>query len=157
MTYSNDDERFHSKIRHEGDCWIWTAQIIHGNPYFHEGGTRVPARRYAYETEFLTTLPPHKAISPNCGNDNCVNPEHMEVHERGTTEYLKHGGALIDTDKPNRNSTTGIRGVRVHGNGYRGRLAKDGKRYTTATFPTIEEAAEATAKLRKDLLAGGAA
>ncbi len=72
-------ERFWSKVRDVGGCWVWTAAIRKTDGYgvFNAMGKIVPAHRYAYE-EMRAEVPPGLVLDHLCRNRACVNPWHVE-------------------------------------------------------------------------------
>lgn len=72
-------ERFHSKIRIEGDCWLWTG-AVRGPGYgaFCWNGRQGYAHRFSYE-HHKGPLPEGAAIMHICDTPLCVNPDHLEV------------------------------------------------------------------------------
>ena len=139
----NIEERFAGMTSRNGECLDWIGPTAGGVPYFSYGGGRVPARKYAYEDEFMTTVPPGRAVIAACGNPLCVEADHLAVTR---PSHLK------DTSVPRKNNSTGVRGVTHDGHGYRGQVRSGGKTYRTSRFPTLGEASAAVDALRRDVL-----
>lgn len=91
----NDDERrFLSKIRHDGDCWIWTADSSAGYGRFRMPNGRPLAHRWSYE-HFIGPIPEGLEIDHLCLKSLCVNPDHLEPvtpeeNQRRRKENYKH-------------------------------------------------------------------
>ena len=80
-TRTEDDDmanlraRVFNQTRREGECLIWTGNFGNGKPRFNHGG-----HSYAhYWTYYLTYgKPPQKGGRRTCGNNACVEPEHLK-------------------------------------------------------------------------------
>lgn len=74
----NDHEaRFLSKVRREGECWIWTADASTGYGRFRMTYGRPLAHRWSYE-HFVGSIPEGLEIDHLCLRPLCVNPAHLE-------------------------------------------------------------------------------
>ena len=84
-----------SKIRHEGDCWIWTGST-NGCGYGEtsEAGKKVYTHRLMYERH-VGPIPEGKDIDHLCRNRACCNPAHLEPVTR--QENLLRGDTIPAT------------------------------------------------------------
>lgn len=70
--------RFMSKVRFDGDCWIWTASKNYdGYGTFRTGNSIVKAHRFAFEQANATKIEHKKLILHKCDTPSCVNPNHL--------------------------------------------------------------------------------
>lgn len=73
--------RFWSKVRQDGDCWVWTGfKSPDGYGKFRAAAPSrrmLPAHRVAYEW-MVADIPDGLTIDHLCRNRACVNPYHME-------------------------------------------------------------------------------
>lgn len=96
------EERFWQKVDKSGSCWEWMAGTNAGyGSMSHEGKPKL-AHRHSYELA-NGSIPEGMQIDHKCHNRLCVNPGHLRVvtNKQNTEHQLG----------PNRNSSTGIRGV----------------------------------------------
>lgn len=70
------EQRFQSKIKLEGECWIWTGKASNSSPLLYLNGGWVVARRFIYELR-VSPIPENHYIHASCGNDLCCNSEHL--------------------------------------------------------------------------------
>jgi hypothetical protein len=71
--------KFLSKIRIEGDCWLWIGALTDdGYGLVNINGTSKRAHRVVFEAQ-VRKLSSKELLSATCGNRNCVNPAHMEI------------------------------------------------------------------------------
>ena len=71
-------DRFRSKIRVEGSCWIWIAgKDKWGYGKFTIGKVTVRAHCYAYE-KLIGPIPEGLTLDHTCKNESCVNPAHLD-------------------------------------------------------------------------------
>lgn len=72
--------RLLSRIKHVGDCWVWTGKVN------HEGYARIRVlghsakwaiHRASYEV-FIGPIPDDLTIDHLCRNPSCINPAHLE-------------------------------------------------------------------------------
>ena len=140
------ESRFWAKVvkGEEDECWPWLASKdsagygrlgINGRPHL--------AHRVSYELHF-GAIPVFQTIDHKCGNPSCVNPKHLQVATyKENAENIQH----------NRNSTSGIRGVRWHKRDRRwmGQVIHNGKFYHAGSFLTKDEAEKAVIAKRNEL------
>jgi hypothetical protein len=72
---------FRSRVRDEGECWIWMGTKSgkgYGQYRDKERGRYSPAHRFAYELLVVGPIPEGLTIDHLCRNRACVNPDHME-------------------------------------------------------------------------------
>jgi hypothetical protein len=71
--------KFLSKIRVEGDCWLWVGTLTDaGYGLVNINGTIRRAHRVVFE-EQVRKLSSKELLYATCSNRNCVNPSHMEI------------------------------------------------------------------------------
>lgn len=105
QTLTSAVDRFMAKVRFEGDCWMWTAQITdHGYGRFRLDGRKRLAHCAAYEL-FVGPIPAGLEIDHTCRKRSCVNPKHLEAvthlvnmqraaPHRKVATHCKHGHPL---------------------------------------------------------------
>ena len=75
----------------EGDHWMWIGEVDHvGTPRFRLGRKAARARLLALRC--VGRVEPGLFAVTTCGNDLCVNPEHLTFitpSEFGATRWLK--------------------------------------------------------------------
>lgn len=137
--------RFWSRVDKSapGGCWEWTGQTNNGYGRLSWGKRMDYAHRISFR---LTTgpTPPGMDIDHICHNTICVNPAHLRLASRSQNAQNVRG--------PNRNSTTGIRGVsyiKKSGN-YLCHASIDGKSLSLGHFATLNEAAEFITEWRRE-------
>ena len=70
--------RFESRIKQDGDCWIWTGAISGGGYGTLSVRSRSQlAHRWSYEYH-VAPIPEGLEIDHLCGRPRCVNPQHLE-------------------------------------------------------------------------------
>lgn len=73
-----DEERFVALVRVTATCWFWLGSTNRsGHGQFSVGGKMVKAHRWAYEF-FVGPIPDGLVIHHLCGNESCVNPDHLK-------------------------------------------------------------------------------
>lgn len=80
MGHQNDLSRFMSKVRKEGECWVWTARKTppgYGKFWF-KGKDRY-AHRVSLELFGGNAPPDDKLVMHSCDNPSCVNPDHLSI------------------------------------------------------------------------------
>lgn len=98
------EERFWSKVQKGDGCWKWTAHLS-TKGYGRFSITRsnvVPAHRFAFELAG-GQVPAGMVVDHMCHNRSCVNPAHLRPLSPKQNNENRLG--------PNKNSSTGIRGV----------------------------------------------
>lgn len=77
-------ETITSRVKHEGECWIWTAHIA------YNGTGRLCLNRKQYQAHRLSKhlfegfdLTSTDVVESSCGRKNCVRPEHLIVISMG--------------------------------------------------------------------------
>jgi len=139
------EERFWPKVDKTDGCWLWTAYVNHlgygqlGRGRRGEG--QVGAHVFSWEL-IHGPVPAGKEIDhrPTCPK-RCVNPEHLRA--------ITHKQNLENRAGPNRNSTSGFRGVtfRKDCNKWEAKIGHNGRIIRSGLFDTIEEANEAAIAL----------
>lgn len=72
--------RFLEKVQRSGDHWIWRGAFDHARrPRF----LKTTATDYSY-MNYIGDLPDDATARPVCGNQRCVNPEHLDLAQKGT-------------------------------------------------------------------------
>ena len=82
------DNRFKSKFKVIGNCWVWQAGCSSDGYGSYESNGTVRAHRYSYEWAY-GPIPPGLVIDHLCRNAKCVNFYHLEAVTNG--ENLKRG------------------------------------------------------------------
>jgi hypothetical protein len=82
-------DRFWSKVRQEGDCWVWTGALTKGGyGRFSVGGEiRVP-HRVAY-LMLVGDIPEGLTLDHLCKTRACVNPYHLDPVPQGVNASRK--------------------------------------------------------------------
>lgn len=88
-----------SKIREEGDCWVWTGGRNNGKGQFSERVEERRVRTPAHVAVWLAmgrTLDANAVLLSTCGNALCVRPEHRQPGtrrdlDRWSDENLRRG------------------------------------------------------------------
>jgi DNA-binding CsgD family transcriptional regulator len=75
------EERFWAKVEKEGHggCWIWTGYVLPdgGGPFYSYAYKKnLRPRRYVWKT--LRQDPVPHIVITSCGNDRCLNPDHLK-------------------------------------------------------------------------------
>lgn len=139
------EQRFWAKVQKTESCWLWTASAnSHGYGHIWVDGQARHAHRVSWE---LTSGPISDGmfLDHRCANKRCVNPAHLRIVTNA--QNLQH---LIGANK---NSTSGIRGVRwdKRRNAWRAQVRLNGRQYHGGYHPTIEAADKAARALRAQL------
>jgi hypothetical protein len=144
----HDVARFWSKVKDDGDCWIWTAAIVRKYGMFRvkvDGKKKMKkAHRIAYEL-LEGPIPEGHGLDHTCHNEACVKPSHLRpVNAKQNAEHRLGANA---------NSSSGIRGVHRDSRSGRWRvvIGHNGKHHRGGTYTDLNEAAEAARKLRASL------
>ena len=58
-------------------CWVWKNYTQKGRPVMRAYGKRVYAHRFILEYKSGEPLPAYCMIKRTCGNNLCVNPDHL--------------------------------------------------------------------------------
>lgn len=127
------------------ECWLWPgAKYRAGYGQIGFNGRRQPTHRVAYELH-VGPIPDGLALDHICHERACFNPAHLEpvTHEQN----MQNRGGL------DANNTSGHRGVYWDGQTSRWRVEAcfNGRRHRGGRFQSLEEAAAAAERLRKDL------
>lgn len=138
-------QRFVDKIRHEGDCWVWTA-FVDKNGYGKvswEGGSKW-AHRVVYLI-LVGPIPEGMVLDHICFNKRCVNPKHLRAITQ--KQNIEHRSGAQS------NSRSGVRGVVWSPD--RGKwqvsVGHAGRTYNGGRFVSLDDAKAAVAALRKKL------
>ncbi len=77
------------KTEQDGDCIIWKAGCHkQGYPMTRWEGKMVQVARHLISEKIgRPILRSERVRNTACGNVKCVNPDHYEVHQRGTMEW----------------------------------------------------------------------
>jgi hypothetical protein len=91
-----------------GDCWEWGSPLStperRANPEVRVGKYKGSARRYAY-IQARGEIRPKWVVVPNCGNPNCINPEHQsQMSKKQCVQKAAKAGKLAGS-KPKRTAS----------------------------------------------------
>ena len=84
--FTTYQDRFNSFVEiQDNGCWEWKGFRRYGQPAFKMGYANNPVtiecpKRMSYAT-FVDNIQKGKIIANNCGNSNCVNPNHLEQRD----------------------------------------------------------------------------
>lgn len=132
----------HSR-RTPGGCLEWTAsrQVGYGQVWFQ--GRMRGAHRVAWIVAH-GEIPKGREVDHLCHNRACVEPRHLRL-----ATHVQNGQNRAGAP---RHSSTGIRGIRLHPNGYyQVRVTANGVRHSGGYYRTAEEAGAAAERLRAKL------
>lgn len=139
------EERFWSKVDKTRSCWVWTRAMTDDGYGEFSLSTSNPclAHRFSYELA-NGPAPADVFIDHMCHNRACVRPDHLRLATDSQNGQNRRG--------PNRNSTTGLRGVsRIKKTGRYVASAKvNGKQHHLGSFATAEEAGEVASTWRRE-------
>jgi len=136
------EERFWSKVDKYGECWVWTGRKVTGYGSINIGPKRPYAHRIAYEM-LVGPIPPGLEVDHICINRACVRPEHLRLTTRKQN--------MENRNRPNRNSTTGVRGVIKRPYGWVVAISHYGKTSTYGSYRTLAEAEAVAISTRNKL------
>lgn len=93
------EERLAASSVKQGDCLIWTGARRTGGRYGRIAidGERFGAHRIAYECKH-GYLPEHLHIHHTCGNNLCINPDHLVPLEPRDHMRLHNGTNRLQPD-----------------------------------------------------------
>lgn len=98
--YLPGHQMFKSPVAHianEGGCWIWQRAVnTAGYGHGYVNGVHKYAHVAAYEQEH-GPVPVGMFVHHTCGNKLCVNPAHLECHDRAEHHRL-HGKCKLTRD-----------------------------------------------------------
>ena len=107
-THSSKEEKFLDGLEPLTwtDCILWVGTFVHpGYGRVHAEGHSEPAHRYAWRRAF-GEIPAGLVVDHVCHVPACVNVDHLRLATRQQNTQNRAGAQ--------RNSKTGIRGVRIH-------------------------------------------
>lgn len=80
-------KRFTEKIKiAPNNCWLWTGQLNRcGVGLFYLRGKTIKAKYAAWEL-YRGALPCNYYLIPTCGNNACVNPDHLKLTSKNSEE-----------------------------------------------------------------------
>lgn len=141
---SEQVERFWSKVDKSGDCWLWTGAQTRGG----YGNCRFNGKYMrAHRVSFILANPQAEVsgldVDHLCHVRNCVNPLHLRAITHKQNQEHRSG--------PQRNSSSGIQGVRWDGRRWLARVKHYGKTIYVGKFLTKEAAATAVRAKRIEL------
>ena len=139
------DQAFWKRVRKTDSCWDWLGgKTATGHARFKFKGTVQYAYRYSYE---MTNgqIPKGAFIDHLCHNPSCVKPSHLRA--------ATHQQNMANRKGAHKNSRSGIRGVNWHKHRkmWRGEVTVNGRSIHVGYFESIEEAAEATERVRQEV------
>lgn len=125
-------------------CLVWTGTVLaNGYGYMSKtlAGTNAP-HRYAWASA-NGPIPDGAWVDHICHNRACVEPSHLRL-----ADAVENGANRAGA---NSNSSTGVRGVHRHKDGFRVRMSRRGKYFHGGVFSTLDEARAVAEKMRSDL------
>lgn len=95
-------DRFWSKVKPDGECWIWTGGQSNGTPgMFMQGNRSARAQRWAYKLTY-GEIPARRSVKRTCASPMCVRPEHLtligsrgDISERFWDKVTKTDGCWV--------------------------------------------------------------
>lgn len=132
--------------RSADDCWLWQGArggVQKHAQLWHNGKVRY-AHRLTYEM-YVGPIPDGMVLDHVCGVSDCVNPEHLRpITQKQNGEHRT---------KPNKNSTTGYRGVTFQkASGlFVVQVKHNRQHHYGGYYKTAEAAGQAAEKLRAEL------
>lgn len=81
MGYGDVPEKIKSKVEEVGGCWMWTGYSTRNRPHVRFKGGCTSGQRASYQI-FVGPVPDDMAVTNECGNTMCVNPEHLRLATR---------------------------------------------------------------------------
>lgn len=80
------------RIRHEGECWVWTAGLNRRAPLLQVGGRNLSARRIIFQRFSDVSKMPASGIGikATCGNSRCVRPAHCAPKRRLSDKDVRY-------------------------------------------------------------------
>ena len=142
--FSHDPEKnFLSRVRHEGDCIVWTGSRI-GNGYsqFRVHGKQVLVHRYAWE-RVNGPIPDGMFIDHICHNRTCVKIDHLRLASSSENLSNRKG--------PHPTSKSGARNVSFHQGRWAVRVTKNRKPHYFGSYDTLDEAKEVAQRAREEM------
>jgi hypothetical protein len=137
-------ERFWAKVRKSDGCWLWTGAKTrggYGNCYF--GGRYMRAHRVSFTLANPDTSIAGLDVDHRCHVPACVRPEHLRAITHKQNQEHRSGAQ--------RNSSSGVQGVRWDGRRWLARVKHHGRTIYVGKFTTKEAAAEAVRRRRIEL------
>ena len=125
-------------------CWLWTgAASAGGYGQISINGRVTYTHRFAYELSTGEPIPAGMYIDHICHNSRCCNPQHLRLATHKQNHEHRRGA--------NRNSRSGVRGVRKMNGRWEARLMHNNKGIHVGYFDTAEKAGEAARLKRLEL------
>jgi hypothetical protein len=142
--------RFWAKVHATGDCWLWTgARDMSGYGYMYLGsGHANRSRDFAHRLSYRIhhgPIPAGMHVDHICHVLTCVTPGHLRLATPKQNGENRLG--------PNRNGTSGVRGVswdKARGK-WRAQVKHHRVNHLAGRFNTIEDATAAVVALRRTL------
>jgi hypothetical protein len=143
-------ERFWARVDKTDTCWLWTGSLNNcGYGNIKAGGRMTSVHRLSYEIA-VGPIPEGYFIDHLCYVHHCVNPNHLQAVTRQQNRQNASGGQVGQRN----NRSSGVRGVYwIERTQKWAAVAKrDGHRYYSGQYQTIEEATVAAVALRNRLM-----
>lgn len=136
--------RFREKVYINGDgCWLWRARLNSwGYGTYYEAHRMRLAHHFAWEA-INGSVPAGLVLDHKCCNPECARPAHLRLVTLKQNNEHRNG--------PNRNNSSGVRGVRYHGGSWVVRVRHHNVLHELRGYPTRSTAETAAIALRAKL------
>ena len=89
------EERFWRRILQQHSCWLWRGRSMNIST---GPGVVIHPRKFALERFAGIAVPAGRTPHPTCGEETCVNPEHLTLRGRGSSRLSEEQVAAIKSD-----------------------------------------------------------
>lgn len=142
--YATWQEALDKRVRHDGECLIWTGHTNQwGYGRVNVGGNRLRVVHHLAWERAHGPVPDGMELDHICFSRACVNVEHLRPVTKSDNARHRRGA------QPN--SKSGVRNVHAYGDRWYVRLKVKGKHLKFGTYDTIDEASEVAERARKEV------